>query len=232
MQQAKGVCGAKRASTLPAACRALYIAVEAARRLEWHSLQHVPGHSGDPYNELADTLAKQDDFWSSDIPAAVAHLAQWSVSGDLHWLWLYISATRAPHLWPTLEYGSFIDRDGQNGCPPPSLGREVFFGPAGQGSLDDQNTLPQGITFSPAIVSANVQTLETREDDAFIGRVPYVREQLHTLGPALSVCRNAEPPSQPPILPRRICGTHLPRTSAGTWCRALACQKGSLCMAG
>ena len=195
VQQASGACGAKGPSALPAACRALYIAVESAGKLAWHSLQHVPGHSGNPYNELADTLAKHADLRPTVIPASIGQLAQWAAQGDLQWLWLYISATRNPHLWPTLEYGSFVDRNSQDAHRTHGLGSEVFFGPKRAGVETESRPPLQSITFSPVIVSANVQTLETTEDDAFTGRVPYIREQLQYTGACiigLQECRTSQ----------------------------------------
>ena len=193
--QTAGWSGFNGPDLLPEACRAMFIAAEAAGKVAWHSLQHVKGHSGNPYNELADVLAKQPQFVPSDIPDQQASLASWASSRDLQWLWLYVEAVRHPHLWPTLEYGTFIDRGRPADRPPITVGKEVFFGSALVPKEDGKPAPPPRLEVAVSIVTANVQTLETSESDSFAGRVPYIREQLQFIGAAitgLQECRSAQ----------------------------------------
>ena len=89
------------ASSIAAICFQLCIATE------W---QHVAGHSGDPWNELADFIAKQslDEHLNRGSPVndAISDLLK---DDSVSWLWVALAARQQPASWPkTSQEGHFV----------------------------------------------------------------------------------------------------------------------------
>ena len=165
---------------LALACRAIAQAAEELDIFLWHQAAHVRGHKGNPWNELADRLAKHAIVGGPNLEVHT-DIGTWTRSGDLAHLWLAIAAHKQPHMWPRhvgrnmLDTGVHLD-----GVP------EVMC--SGRPADASQPLLPDAGRLSwqcVRIASLNVQSLESHGLEAgahFQGRIGYLRDQFEAIG--------------------------------------------------
>ncbi|OLQ05525.1 hypothetical protein AK812_SmicGene11286 [Symbiodinium microadriaticum] len=150
-----------------------------------HSICHARGHQGNPYNELADTIAGARSLEDSTLPAAFGHLCQWAVHVKLPWLWLSVAALLCPECWPTVGVNGFTDPFGNSTLSLSDIGPSHLFGPQlGQSENASDEATP--IQLVPLLITINVQSLCEDDSSRLPNRVPFVREQLEALGCAVA----------------------------------------------
>ena len=78
----------------------------------WPQWRHTRSHQGDPFNELADCVAKW--AWRRQQPNDHDHVLVSLVEAPgWSWLWVHWDAQMRPHAWPIVtENGSFLERSG------------------------------------------------------------------------------------------------------------------------
>ncbi|CAE7876417.1 unnamed protein product [Symbiodinium microadriaticum] len=167
---------------LARACRSIAQAAASAGQICQTAYAHVNSHCGEPFNELADVLAKAFQLAETPIPPAISKFVEWVERDDLPWLWLLVDAFLWPEAWPTHAYSLLADNK------PTGRPNETDLRSCLVTTVD--NTAPvltgseSALRFQPKVLSINVQTLEENSDTGVEGRVPYIREQLE----ALQVC--------------------------------------------
>ena len=126
LRQANGRYGSAADQVLPAVCRHLFQALEAARPGLISPIKHVRSHTGLPANELVDGIAK----FACGEPAASTLVqcptagVEWCRSPCLPWLWLAYAQLRQSDLWPTFTGTGLTDHDRLRSEPnlnPPGL---------------------------------------------------------------------------------------------------------------
>ena len=167
------------------ACRALAQVLETLGGFTVQSVQHVRGHVGHPYNELADTLAGAREVKDSVLPSCFEPLSKWAVSGELSWLWLFAATLRQPQSWPLQQGSTFVDPHGNCTLDLDGIASAALFG------LSDDNPSAdtpdaQVLWLQSRFVSINVQSLCEDDTSSLPNRVPYVREQLEHEGCAVA----------------------------------------------
>ena len=115
--------------------------------------RHVRGHVGDPWNELADRLAKFAAAGHVEVELPVS-VTSWINDGTISSLWLILATWARPHLWPELRRDR-LHTDTE--IRPPAVAPERLFGcPASPCAQPDRQWRPLNL------VSMNVQSLEDR----------------------------------------------------------------------
>ena len=183
--QASGKYGAASQVSFAAACRSLVQALEAKGQFNASSILHVRGHQGNPYNELADTLASAVSLGESSLPVQYRHVCHWAVHETLSWLWLSVAALRQPSLWPDMRGQTFVDLHGNATLCPEELRPQDYFG-AQIGSVSTHEQTSTSAVIDGIFVSINVQSLCEDDSSSLPNRVPFVREQLTWLGCAVA----------------------------------------------
>ncbi|CAE7526831.1 unnamed protein product [Symbiodinium sp. CCMP2592] len=178
--QAEGHYGANTDVAFVKACRAIVQVHDALHKNNRLVIRHVKGHSGDPYNELADVLAGNELVENSTIPEFLWWYCSCARDQTLEWLWLTIAALPADGTLPVLLDGLLVDPGGQGASEARRLEPEAFFGTA-FAAATNKSTDSTAFQLSVRIVSVNVQTL-CEAPGAQPNRVPFVREQLELLG--------------------------------------------------
>ena len=191
------------------ACRALAHTAEASRDICFTAFQHVRAHTGDPFNELVDVLAK--GHWIADtfIPAPYSDLPSWIQDGSLEWMWLICEATRNPCQWPHLQGGQFVDIARNAPQHPLDSRRALGLRPL---PPDANQCQASPFRLNLTLVSVNVQTLEEDASKGLTGRVPYIREQLEWTGVCLTGLQETRAKTTETV----VSATHLRFTSAAT----------------
>ena len=184
-RQASGTYGSAAHNTFATTCRSLVQALEALEGFASNAIHHVRGHKGDPYNELADTLAGAHHIGESEFPASFRHLCQWATNDTLQWLWLSIAALTQPTVWPTVGPRGFVDPQGNTTLSSHAIGPADVFGPH---FASDESVRPETsrIQIEALLVSVNVQSLCEDASSNLPNRVPFVRDQLDRIGCAVA----------------------------------------------
>ncbi|CAE7643945.1 unnamed protein product [Symbiodinium sp. CCMP2592] len=160
------------------ACRSIAQAAESLAQLYHGSFEHVKAHAGNPYNELADVLAKAR-LTEASAPPAIAVLASWACDGDIAWLWLLIEAVLRPALWPQFQRTCLSDAGSRNVANVHDLYRCIA--PLQNVPAKASPPALQTFRFQPRVITVNVQTLAEDQAAGVLGRVPYIREQLRAV---------------------------------------------------
>lgn len=161
--QAAGRCGSTIRDLPFYNLRAVFQALEAGLGREGLEIAHVRSHTGDPYNELVDWLAKREPHQSQLLPRQKVNLQTFKTI--LKHLWIAIA--RTPDL-PDLHREGFR-------VPPialPTTQSEV---------LEDQINVTASIHYTISHGTANVQTFY-RGEQGCPGKLQYVREQFRAHG--------------------------------------------------
>lgn len=139
--------------------RATFQALEATLGKEHISTSHVRGHSGDPWNDLVDLLAKLERSKSFYLPRQNVDMRHWAA--HLPFLWWMLAAD------PSLPcfHGEFFDATAPD-LPPAEL-------PVGA----VQKMQKQQVALHVSLGSANVASLYAGEHGCS-GKVQLLREQL------------------------------------------------------
>ena len=179
-RQADGSHGATSQVVIASACRAIAHAHDAVRTPSLLAVSHVKGHSGDPYNELADVLAGAVALGDSPLPDHCLPLCRWAQDRSLEWLWLTLAASQEQTEYPLPVGNSLRDEVGHRDQHHFSLSpSDVFGADFSRQPEDPPATVP--FRFFARFLTVNVQTLG--EESATVpNRVPFVREQLTQAG--------------------------------------------------
>ena len=98
-------------------CRSLFQTAQELLTVSWEQIQHVKGHSGVGWNELADALAKF--VLSNSLELSVqSDIGCWVRTGDVAQLWLLVAASRDPESWPLHSGSHMIDTGIEFGDTP------------------------------------------------------------------------------------------------------------------
>ena len=108
MMRAKGYWKFPHGDKIAHTSRCLVQAAEALGTFCADGIKHVKGHANDPWNELADCLAKAalDRSLQTTIQS---DLASWVKDGTLCHLWLLIDIVKNPDMWPTHSSACLVD---------------------------------------------------------------------------------------------------------------------------
>eukprot|EP00435_Cladocopium_sp_Y103_P020810 s1029_g5.t1 len=163
--QAEGTLGSAQLDESFAFLRGCHQAVAAAIGPDRVLYSHVPGHAGEPFNELCDFLAKAERQRSFYCRRPRLQLERWK--------------RNVRHLW--LVFNQFPDVPPFNGqgisLPPPTL-------PPAHIDLDlpSASTSAQweSVSMTLSICTANVQSLSA-QPDGHGGKVMYLRRQMREL---------------------------------------------------
>ena len=180
-RQASGTYGSAAHHTFATTCRSLVQALEALGGFASNAIHHVRGHKGNPYNELADTLAGAHHIGESEFPASFQHLCQWATTDKLQWLWLSIAALTQPAVWPTVGPQGFTDPHGNTTLCSHAISPADAFGPHFETAAADRPEASR-IQIEALFVSVNVQSLCEDDSSSLPNRVPFVRDQLDRVG--------------------------------------------------
>ena len=183
--QAAGTFGSPQCDQLAVACRSIAHVLEVLGKLGAGTIQHVKGHSGHPYNELADVLAGAKDVGVSKIPEHFQHLSAWVAANVIEWLWLAVASLTNPDSWPVWQHSHFVDSIGNSSLAIGNLTGPDFFGrhQFGRPRESHPNT---AMYLSASFVTVNVQSLCEDARSTLPNRVPYVRAQLDQCGCAVA----------------------------------------------
>ena len=184
-RQASGQYGATSQTAFATSCRALVQALEVFGSFTPHSICHVRGHQGNPYNELADTIAGTRSLEDSAFPTAFGHLCQWAIHGKLQWLWLSVAALLCPECWPTVGVNGFTDPFGNSTLSLNDIGPSDLFGPQ-LGQSANASDAATSLQLVPLLITVNVQSLCEDDSSRLPNRVPFAREQLEAFGCAVA----------------------------------------------
>ncbi|CAE6942946.1 unnamed protein product [Symbiodinium sp. KB8] len=146
---------------------------------------HIRGHQGNPYNELADTIAGTRSLEDSAFPTAFGHLCQWAIHGKLQWLWLSVAALLCPECWPTVGVNGFTDPFGNSTLSLNDIGPSDLFGPQ-LGQSANASDAATSLQLVPLLITVNVQSLCEDDSSRLPNRVPFAREQLEAFGCAVA----------------------------------------------
>ena len=167
--------GDKLAST----ARALAQTAESLGILSWQDYGHVKGHHGDPWNELADVLAKEAVQGRATFDSSL-DIGEWVQDDTILHLWLMVEMIRAPAMWPEFAHCNLVDTGVQ--CADEGFSPSAYFG------LDHEPAAPaaRAVRWQKLVVATlNVQTLDDNgkaEHSDFAGRVGYLRDQFERAG--------------------------------------------------
>ena len=168
--------------TLSNTCRSIAQAIDCMRRLRPCDIRHVKGHSGNPWNELADSLAKH----ALHAACTVLHgsgISGWIRECSLDGLWLLLSAFLEPDMWPQHCGVQMVD---------PGIVFPEAMPPVGD--VLQNRTATAGIEarwHALRVATLNVQTMAegAEESQAHAGRAAFLRTSLPPLGLTLSAYR-------------------------------------------
>ena len=164
------------ADTLANTCRNIAQAIDCLRRVRPFDILHVRGHGGNPWNELADSLAKH----ALHAECTVLHgeaISEWVRECSLDNLWLLLSAFLEPGLWPQHNGSHMVD----TGMVLPAAMPPV-------GEVLQSRTAPLEVSarwHALRVATLNVQTMAegTEESQAnYAGRAAFLRDQFASLG--------------------------------------------------
>ena len=197
LNQVTGLFGWSEGETMAPICRAATQALLAGRPTVKSQVQHVRSHEGTPTNELADSLAKfANKFSSLPVPDHCRWVAQQVRAGVLPWLWLQAEATLRPEHWPAHVGSSLVDRDRHTDSTP--LTREECYQALGLKTPDHTESTHREMWGRLYCITVNVQSLaESQEDPSpddqsgFTGRARYLREQLQAMGVHVAALQEA-----------------------------------------
>ena len=182
--QATGCMGTSAYDETFRCLRGVHQALEAFMPTDTLKVQHVHGHANDPWNDLADFLAKQVRTEGYYLPRQQVSLASWK--------------PLIPFLWMLFSQNSGLPKLTAKGfdVTAPAL-------PSEQPDLDEE-PLPlkqSTIKFTLSLASANVQSLLSKTDHGMghAGKIQYAREQFKAHGLQILGIQEARTP--------QLCGT-------------------------
>ena len=158
--QAAGRIGSLRDGLSYRHLRATFQALSACLPGDHLLIDHVRGHTGDPYNELVDWLAKREGLTSLYLPRQPIHMGTFS-----HVL---------RHLWMAVKDQPDVPRLTQKGF---DIGNIALPQPQHPRPPQDQPTTWKHTQFSISAATANVRTFY-RGTEGHSGKLGYVREQF------------------------------------------------------
>ena len=157
--------------------RSLAHALEVAGYLHPKSLCHVKGHGGNPWNELADSIACYAcSHEGTTLRSRLLH--DWICDLALEHLWLLLAALREPECWPRHSGDRMVD----SGIVFPATFPHLAQGDAWRSSDTRVDRLEWR---SLRVASLNVQALDERGQEGasqFAGRAAYLRDQFASEG--------------------------------------------------
>jgi ribonuclease HI len=163
LQQAKGDIGSLVCDTSFQMLRGCAQILESALGSAGILFDHVPGHAGDPFNEICDQIAKQEGQKGFFLPRPQLHLATWRRL--IPYLWILFGKTNGV---PTFQGTGF-------NVQPPDLPPAV---------VPDRRSTPRSsrklINFAISIATGNVQSLGLGTQ-GFTGKLQYLRTQFAAL---------------------------------------------------
>ena len=160
LQQANGTIGSLECDTSFQILRGSAQLLEATLGPDGLLFDHVPGHAGDPFNEICDSIAKQEGQRSFFLPRPNIQLTKWR-----HLI---------PHLWILFgqKYGApSFQGTGFNVSPPELPPIEL---PATAAKPSPQ---VQPLDFTISFATGNVQSLGLGTQ-GFAGKLQYIRTQF------------------------------------------------------
>ena len=161
--QAAGRCGSSIRDQPYYNLRAVFQALEAGLGREGLMIAHVRSHTGDPYNELVDWIAKREPHQSQLLPRQQVNMQ--SFTSILRHLWMAVACT--PDL-PLLHEDGFS-------VPPCAL-------PIRTTAQAPEVPAAQVLTrYTISCGTANVRTFY-RGEQGHPGKLQYVREQFRASG--------------------------------------------------
>jgi hypothetical protein len=163
LQQAKGAIGSLACDTSFKMLRGCAQLLESALGPEGILFDHVPGHAGDPFNEICDQVAKQEGQKGFYLPRPDLYLKTWRQL--IPYLWLLFGENFGA---PTFQGEGFS-------VLPPELPPE-----ASAPSLERPFPRKQAATFAVSIATSNVQSLGLGTQ-GFSGKLHYIRTQFVAL---------------------------------------------------
>ena len=156
LQQAKGAIGSLACDTSFKMLRGCAQLLESALGPEGILFDHVPGHAGDPFNEICDQVAKQEGQKGFYLPRPDLYLKTWRQL--IPYLWLLFGENVGA---PTFQGEGFS-------VLPPELPPE-----ASAPSLERPFHRKQAATFAVSIATSNVQSLGLGTQ-GFSGKLHYI----------------------------------------------------------
>jgi hypothetical protein len=163
LQQAKGDIGSLVCDTSFQMLRGCAQILESALGSAGILFDHVPGHAGDPFNEICDQIAKQEGQKGFFLPRPQLHLATWRRL--IPYLWILFGKTNGV---PTFQGTGF-------NVQPPDLPPAVV--PDRRSTRRSSRKL---INFAISIATGNVQSLGLGTQ-GFTGKLQYLRTQFAAL---------------------------------------------------
>ena len=172
VMRANGQWRLAESDTLSQTCRHLAQALDCMRCLHQGSIQHVKGHAGNPWNELADSLARH----------AIGHactqlhdngLSEWVREQALSHLWLLLAASAEPEMWPQHRGQHMAD----SGFVLPEEAPPI----AGQVQQANFDGAAGSCWHALRVATLNVQTLDSGGEEGqaeYAGRAAYLRDQF------------------------------------------------------
>ena len=160
LQQANGDIGSLVCDTSFPMIRGCAQILEAALGPEGILFDHVPGHAGDPFNEICDQIAKQEGQKGFLLPRPRLHLATWRRL--IPFLWLLFGENKGA---PTFQGTGFK-------VQPPDLPPTAV-----PESRTTHRPRRQLLKFAISIATGNVQSLGIGAQ-GFTGKLQYLRTQF------------------------------------------------------
>ena len=163
LQQAKGDIGSLVCDTSFKTLRGCAQLLETALGPEGILFDHVPGHAGDPFNEICDQIAKQEGQRGFYLPRPSLHLATWRQL--IPYLWLLFGENVGAPLFQGAGFSVL----------PPDLPPE-----ASAQRTECPRPRLQAVAFTVSIATGNVQSLGLGTQ-GFSGKLHYIRTQFVAL---------------------------------------------------
>ncbi|CAL1160873.1 unnamed protein product [Cladocopium goreaui] len=160
LQQANGAIGSLVCDISFQMLRGCAQLLESALGPEGILFDHVPGHAGDPFNEICDQVAKQEGQRGFYLPRPQLQLKTWRQL--IPYLWLLFGGNVGA---PTFQGRGFS-------VPPPELPPEVSVS-----AVERPCPRKQAATFAVSVATSNVQSLGLGQQ-GFSGKLHYIRTQF------------------------------------------------------
>ena len=165
-----------------------------ARQVAEVRFEHVKAHDGNPFNELADGLAKRAAKGSvAPIPGDVARLLV--CSNSVAWEWMHGMPPETRGSYPPVRNGSFVFSEVRSTVDPASL-ITIDTSGAGGGDTGVGGCCSTDVIACVVFASFNVCTLgdSGRRSKFLAGRPALIRSQVRELGISLLGVQEARSP--------------------------------------
>ena len=160
-RQAAGLDGSRLHDESYSNLRAVFQCLEGSMGESLH-IQHVRGHSSDPWNDLADLIAKHERNKSCYLPRQEVDMRSWSTA--FKHLWLHVT----PNVGMPAFSGTAFD------VGPPQMPQDV------QPQVSTRLCTAK-VLYNPSFATANVNSLHLGPD-GYSGKLQYLRDQMKSLG--------------------------------------------------